>query len=394
MSPCKDFLSIVTTYFVVASFALTSLRAADIDVTTYGAMPDGKKDSTKAFLSVWKDACSDESGAVTVLVPDGTYLIKPVTFRGPCKSSIIFKITGTLVAPLNYKDLGNSGYWILFIKVSDISIYGGTLDARAERFWVCRESGKSCPVGARSLTFNWANNVAISSLTSINSQVTHLVINSCNNVTVTNVNLIAPDESPNTDGIHVQTSNNVTISDSSMETGDDCVSIGPGTYNLNMNNIRCGPGHGISIGSLGKNFIESGVENVTLTYAVFTGSQNGVRIKSWARPSIGFVRNVIFKNIIMKNVKNPIIIDQNYCPNNKDCPNKTSGVQISQVSYINIRGTSAKAQAIILDCSASCPCSEIDLTDINLTFKNAAVVSSCKNIANVTGGLIEQDGCL
>lgn len=79
-----------------------------------------------------------------------------------------------------------------------------------------------------------------------------------------------------------------------------------------------------SIGSLGKELNEDGVENVTLTNSVFTGSDNGVRIKSWARPSRSFVRNVFFQNIIMRNVKNPIVIDQNYCPNNQGCPNKVN----------------------------------------------------------------------
>ena len=75
-----------------------------------------------------------------------------------------------------------------------------------------------------------------------------------------------------------------------------------------------------SIGSLGKELNEAGVQNVTLTDSVFTGSDNGVRIKSWARPSNGFVRNILFQNIVMRNVENPITIDQNYCPNNQGCP--------------------------------------------------------------------------
>ncbi|KAJ6865720.1 polygalacturonase-like protein [Populus alba x Populus x berolinensis] len=153
-----------------------------------------------------------------------------------------------------------------------------------------------------SITFNWANDILISGLTSINSQSMHLVINSCNNVLVRNVRVIAPDQSPNTDGIHVQTSTGVTITGSTLQTGDDCISIGPSTRNLLMSSIKCGPGHGISIGSLGKEFNEDGVENITLTYSIFSGSDNGVRIKSWARPSNGFVRNVVFQNLIMKNV--------------------------------------------------------------------------------------------
>jgi polygalacturonase len=65
---------------------------------------------------------------------------------------------------------------------------------------------------------------------------------------------------------------------------------------------------------------EAGVQNVTVKNAVFIGTQNGLRIKSWARPSNGFVRRVRFLGAVMKNVQNPIVIDQSYCPHNINCP--------------------------------------------------------------------------
>ena len=80
----------------------------------------------------------------------------------------------------------------------------------------------------------------------------------------------------------------------------------------------------ISIGSLGKDVNEAGVVNVTVKTATFTGTENGVRIKSWGRPSNGFVRNVLFQHITMLNAQNPIIIDQNYCPDDKGCSGKVS----------------------------------------------------------------------
>ncbi|KAJ0034327.1 hypothetical protein Pint_26371 [Pistacia integerrima] len=95
------------------------------------------------------------------------------------------------------------------------------------------------------ITFNWVNKIQIG-LTSINSLAIHLVINSCNNVIVRNVKLIAPDESPNIDGIRIQSSTGVTITGSILQTGDDCISIDLGTRNLLMDNIKCGPGHGIT----------------------------------------------------------------------------------------------------------------------------------------------------
>lgn len=84
-----------------------------------------------------------------------------------------------------------------------------------------------------------------------------------------------------------------------------------------------------SIGSLGAYATEDGVKNVTVTDSIFTGTQNGVRIKTWARPSNGFARNIRFRNIIMTKVFNPIIIDQNYCPDNH-CPHQV------KTDYVNL----------------------------------------------------------
>ncbi|KAJ6865784.1 polygalacturonase-like [Populus alba x Populus x berolinensis] len=386
----------VVSYVVLSLFCIfqqSNAASASYNVIKFGAKPDGKTDSTQPFLKAWSAACSSASPS-TISVPKGRYLLTATVFRGPCKNKITVKIDGTLVAPADYRALGNSGYWILFIKVNRVSVFGGTLDAKGAGFWACRKSGQNCPVGARSITFNWANDILISGLTSINSQSMHLVINSCNNVLVRNVRVIAPDQSPNTDGIHVQTSTGVTITGSTLQTGDDCISIGPSTRNMLMSSIKCGPGHGISIGSLGKEFNEGGVENITLTNSIFSGSDNGVRIKSWARPSNGFVRNVVFQNLIMKNVKNPVIIDQNYCPNNQGCPGQSSGVKISQVTYRNIQGTSASPEAVTFDCSPSNPCRGIKLQDIKLTYMNTAATSSCKNIGGTSSGVLMPESCV
>lgn len=97
----------------------------------------------------------------------------------------------------------------------------------------------------QSLTFTNAKDVVISGLTSMNSQLYHIVIDGCTNVLVQGVKVVAPGSSPNTDGIHVQESTGVTITGTSIKTGDDCISVGPGTTNLWIEQIACGPGHGI-----------------------------------------------------------------------------------------------------------------------------------------------------
>ena len=97
----------------------------------------------------------------------------------------------------------------------------------------------------QTLRFSNSDNVVINGLASVDSQMFHIVINGCNDVKVQGVKVSAAGESPNTDGIHVQSSSGVTILDSKIGTGDDCVSVGPGATNLWIENVACGPGHGI-----------------------------------------------------------------------------------------------------------------------------------------------------
>lgn len=79
-----------------------------------------------------------------------------------------------------------------------------------------------------------------------------------------------------------------------------------------------------SIGSLGWKLNEPGVKNVTVKSTTFTKTQNGFRIKSWGKPSNGFVRHVHFVHATMIDVQNPILIDQHYCPFYKGCSNEVS----------------------------------------------------------------------
>ncbi|KAK1288014.1 hypothetical protein QJS10_CPB19g00753 [Acorus calamus] len=268
---------------------ITSAKAA-YNVLDYGAKPNGKIDSAKPFLAAWAAACRSPSPA-TVHVPSGRFLLNKLAFRGPCRSPRInFRIFGTLVAP-SYTVIGTASQWILFSQVDGLSINGGILDGQATTLWACKLLAgiKNCPRGAPGVTFR-------------------------------NVKISATGNSPNTDGVHIYMSKGVTITGSTIKTGDDCISIGPGSSNLWIEGVFCGPGHGISIGSLGKSLREPGVKNVTVRSVTFSGTQNGVRIKTWARPSYGFVRGIVFENIVIRNVQNPIVIDQDYCPYNRNCP--------------------------------------------------------------------------
>ncbi|KAK9200497.1 hypothetical protein WN944_015695 [Citrus x changshan-huyou] len=351
-----------------------------------GAKSDGRTDSTKAFLAAWAKPCVSTATS-TIYVPPGRLpdhdpspplLLDHDPSPPRLNNDITIRIEGTLVAPSDYNVIGDGENWILFEHVNGVYIYGGILDGQGAGLWACKRSGNNnCPSGATTLGFSNSNNILINGLTSQNSQMFHVVINGCHNVKVQGVRVSASGNSPNTDGIHVQSSSDVTILNARIGTGDDCVSVGPGTTNLWIENVACGPGHGISKNS-----------------DIFTGTENGLRIKSWGRPSTGFAQNILFQHALMKNVDNPIAIDQNYCPDNKNCPGKPSRVKISDMTYQDIHGSSATEVVVKFDCSPMYPCFGINLEDVNLIYKNQPAEASCRNADGSASGFVQPNSCL
>jgi polygalacturonase len=48
-----------------------------------------------------------------------------------------------------------------------------------------------------------------------------------------------------------------------------------------IHNVNCGPGHGISIGGLGRDNSKACVSNVTVRDVAMLNTLTGVRIKTW-----------------------------------------------------------------------------------------------------------------
>ncbi|CAA7404565.1 unnamed protein product [Spirodela intermedia] len=392
--------------------------AAVYDVVELGAAADGSADSAPPLLRAWDLACRSPLPAA-VHVPVGRFLLSKVTFKGPCRSPVAVKIDGTLVAAASHGGAAASHggaaashggaaashggaaavdpipeRWIVFDGVRGLSITGGTLDGSGAALWACKAARRSCPTGATSLTLSNSEDVVVAGVKSVDSELYHVVVHGCRRVKLQSLQIAAPASSPNTDGVHVQMSTAVTIYGAAIRTGDDCVSVGPGTADLFIERVACGPGHGISIGSLGKTYEEEGVTNVTVTWAVFAGSSNGLRIKSWARPSTGFVKGVFFQHVLMWDVQNPIIVDQNYCPHAVSCPKQDSGVRISEVRFNDIRGSSATPVAVNFNCSRSSRCTDIFLQDVKLTFGDRPAKSSCSHVDGAASGVMSPPSCL
>jgi galacturan 1,4-alpha-galacturonidase len=76
------------------------------------------------------------------------------------------------------------------------------------------------------------------------------------------------------------------------------------------------------------------------------------------------VKNVTFSRIKVYDVMFPVMIDQYYC-DKQICKNQTGTVVISGVKFDQISG-SYSVQPVHLACSNSIPCTDVDLTDIQL----------------------------
>lgn len=173
----------------------------------------------------------------------------------------------------------------------------------------------------QNIRFNRLRNSTVQHVTSRDSKLFHMNILSCQNLALHRITIIAPENSLNTDGIHVGRSSGVTIRDSNIKTGDDCVSLGDGSQQVLVEKLTCGPGHGISVGSLGKYHDEQPVTGVTVRDCNFINTMFGIRIKTWPASPNGLARDLHFEKLEMKNAGTPILVDQEYCPYN-NCENQ------------------------------------------------------------------------
>ncbi|XP_071691177.1 polygalacturonase QRT2-like [Rutidosis leptorrhynchoides] len=357
-----------------------------VNVDHYGAMANGTDDS-KAFMEAWMHACNSSATTEFVVPKHKVYHLKPITFSGPCKSVFKVKIRGTIKAstrPSVYVE--DRRHWIIFENLENLRVDGGgTINGNGKIWWVksCKvDETQPCLGAPTALTFRNCTNLIVKRIRFKNPQQVHLTFQNSLNVRASHLRMIAPATSPNTDGVHITGSQNVRVVKSVFRTGDDCVSIVNGSTNVVIKNVKCGPGHGISIGSLGKNNSDDTVSNILVDKAIISNTENGVRIKSWQGGS-GYARNIKFQNIIMHNVSNPIIINQNYCDSRLPCPEQYSGVQMQDVVYKNIRGTSNSEVAINFNCSKTFPCQSILLDNVVLNRvkgDEGEINASCSNV--------------
>ncbi|XP_013603899.1 PREDICTED: probable polygalacturonase At3g15720 [Brassica oleracea var. oleracea] len=372
---------IVRVVFVLTLVNFGILNGQVYDVLKFGAKGDGTTDDSEAFVEAWKAMCSSGGSNKTLLVPsDNTFLLQPLVFQGPCNSlSVQVQLEGKIVAPLNkaaWSDF-KSYEWVCFNKIIGLTVRGsGTITGHGSSFWEANLPASKRPT---QLHFEGCNNLEINGITSFDSPRNHISIHDCRQVKITQIKLIAPGDSPNTDGIDISASTDVEIYDTIVGTGVDCVALNSGSININIARMRCGPGHGISVGSLGKDGEESTVENIQVTNCTFNETNNGARIKTWPNGK-GYARNIVFKDIMLTETKNPIIINQQYIDKGRIDLEESSAVAISNVTFMDFHGTSRQDEIIKIDCSEVTCCKDIVLDRIDITTVDGnKPIAECSN---------------
>ncbi|GAB4851321.1 hypothetical protein Ancab_030616 [Ancistrocladus abbreviatus] len=371
------------------------------NVLTFGAKPDGKTDNVEAFMEAWRAACQNP-GKSRLLVPAGVFAVSAIIFGGPCKATppIVFQLSGTLKAVTDIS-MYASPEWLLFEDIKGLVIFGGgAVDGQGPKMWAMNDckTNPSCSRLPSSIILNKVTDASVRRIASINPMGFHYFISQSSNIRMQRLRIIAPDSSPNTDGIHISQSDNVRIGRSAIETGDDCVGILQGSTRITINQVTCGPGHGISVGSLGKYADEEDVSGIQVKNCTLKGTDNGLRIKTWPfKPNVIPIRasGFLFQDIIMKDVKNPIIIDQEYCGGAKSCKMPPSKIRLSNVFFYNIKGTSRTPEAIDVKCSSAVPCDNVHFHDINLSAEQGGPTTAvCTNAkVNVAGPLMPPVKC-
>jgi len=232
----------------------------------------------------------------------------------------------------------------------------------------------------------------------------HFVANS-SNVIFDNINIAGASKSvnvaKNTDGWDTYRSDSITIQNSVINNGDDCVSFKPNSTNILVQNLFCNGSHGISVGSLGQYVGEFDiVENVYVFNTSLHNASDGARIKVWPNtPSAlsgdlqggggdGLVNNITYDTIFIDNVDYAIEVDQCYGQSNLTlCLEFPSPLKITNVIFNNFQGKTSKKyspEIAAIACSSPTACSNIVATNIDVLSPAGSNLAYCQNVVNST----------
>lgn len=309
----------------------------------FGGKADGKTLNTDAIQQAIQQ-CSQRGGGTVQLSP-GLWLSGPLQLQShitlEIKSGATLKASnqeGKFVAAFIGHPAKVNEAFIFASHVNNVAITGGgTLDGDGEKTWwpeALKIRGEVRGGNKKAFTdrfpgiplangvprpwfveFNEVTGGKIEQLHLTNSPMWNIVIRNSDDINVNNVKITNPVHSPNTDGMDIVSSRNITVSNMDIYTGDDNIAIKSGlvkgtaaaSENITIEDSIMRDGHGVSVGSETAN----GIGKVTISRVTFLNTENGVRIKS-ARDRGNAIGPLFASHLTMTNVVTPILVTNSY----------------------------------------------------------------------------------
>lgn len=323
-------------------------RNDKISITDFGGIGDGRTLNTKAFReAIYRIEHLKRRGGTLLYIPPGVFLTESFNLTSHmtlylARGAVIKATTDTrnwpLVAPLPSYGRGRErpgGRYISFIHgngLHDVIITGenGTIDGQGEVWWNMWRQ-RTLPFTRPSLIeFMNSRGIIISNVIFKNSPFWNIHPVYCSNVVIHYVTILAPADSPNTDGIDPDSSTHVCIEDSYISTGDDLVAVKSGwdeygiayghpSQDITIRRVTgSSPFAGIAIGSENS----GGVKDVLAEHINLYNMGVGLHLKTNIGRG-GFIKNITMSNIYIEKARKGIKIsaDVGDHPDNKFNPN-------------------------------------------------------------------------
>jgi polygalacturonase len=322
----RVFMPLLALVFIAVSGGLLH-AARTCDPRSFGAKGDGATKDTVAIQSAI-DACAAQGGG-TVQLTAGTYLSAPIVL----KSNITLQLDkgATLLGSPDHGDYPEKTEFrlpavqslISALNAENVTISGdGVIDGQGESWWAMARSVRNAGVMGvhprpRLIVFDHCKHIRIEGITAQNSPFWQIVPYYSDDIVIHNIRVLAPQHSPNTDAVDPFSSSNIHIDHLYADTGDDDIAIKSGAINspggddpsrdITITDCTFMHGHGLSVGSE----IAGGARNILAERIHFEGTDNGIRVKA-NRDRGNDVSNLVFRDIDMKDVKNPLVISEYY----------------------------------------------------------------------------------
>ncbi|CAN0893140.1 Polygalacturonase At1g48100 [Linum grandiflorum] len=206
----------------------SSPTQSSFDILSYGATGDGSTDDSKALAAAWTAAC--QVPGARIQIPSGfKFLINPISLQGPCMPNLILQVDGILLAPPQLGQWPKSSLfqWLNFKWVHNFTVQGcGTLDGQGSQWWTpsslyfIQKMSRYIPdMKPTALRFYSSYGVTVQNIKITNSPQCHLKFDFSKGIKIDNITISSPEYSPNTDGIHLQSTQDVEIHHSNIGCG-------------------------------------------------------------------------------------------------------------------------------------------------------------------------------